>query len=163
MKNKLFCVGGVIVIIGCFALSYFIAERHGRQFIGEAFPIEIHHQLPAQSLGEHDIENVLRVFSMGIGQTRLTVDVDDLATFAVTHQILEQIALLQENEILPAGNFEPLRSASLLRYSLDGYADVYVWQFSFSSEIGGISVVYHPVTQRIIHVWDGNEIKFSLQ
>ena len=163
MKNKLFCVGGVIIIVCCFALSYFYAGWHGRQFIGEVFPIEIHHQLPAQSLGEHDIENVMRVFGAGESQIRLTVGVDELGTFAITHSILGQITHLQEIDILPVDNYEPLRPAALLRYSLDDYADVYVWLFSFSGETGGITVIYHPITQKILQIWDGNEIIFSLQ
>jgi hypothetical protein len=163
MKNKLFCVGGVFVIICCFALSYFFAGWYGRQFIGEVFPIEIHHQLPAQSLGEHDIKNVLRVLGAGESQVRHTVEADELDTFAITHSILEQLALLQEQGILPADNFAPFRSALLLRYSLDGM-DAHIWHFTFSGETGIISVSYHPVTQRIIQVWDGSsDLIFSLQ
>jgi hypothetical protein len=159
VKNKLFCLGGVLIIVCCFASSYFFPRWYGGQFIGKVFPIEI--QLPAQSLGEHDIETVLRVYGAGEGQTRVTVEPDELDTFAITHAILEQIALLQAVGILPAGHYTPSRPASLLRYSLDGI-DVHVWHFTLTGETGGISVSYHPVTQRIIQVRD-DDIIFSLQ
>jgi hypothetical protein len=162
VKNKLLCVGGVVVIVCCFVLSYLFAGWYGRQFIGEVFPAEIHHQFPAQSLGEHDIENVLRILGAGEYQVRLTVEPDELDTFAITHSILEQLALLQEQGILPAAHFAPFRPAALLRYSLDGM-DAHIWLFTFTSETMGIMVYYHPVTQRIIQVWDGGEIIFSLQ
>ena len=131
MKNKLFYSGGILLIICSLTLSYFTSEWYGERVIGTTFPINEGHYLPPihRDTEEIKIEDVLYVFNNGSTTVKVPISLYELETFAFTKNVIEQLEVLRKEQSLSVIKRPEIFGVTLERYSLNGFADVYVWKF----------------------------------